>query len=212
MWGLPRPGIKLVSLALQGRFLITGPPGKPSNTTCSEDCPFPVEVLASLSKIIYNHLTMETSLVIQWLRLHASTLGDRGSIPGQETKIPHAVRCSQQLKEKKFFKSLDHMGLFLGSLLQGSPIPGPQTSTVLKSVRNGTTQREVSGRQVNKASSATPHSSHHRLNHIPLIPWKKCFSWNSSLVSKMLHWGACIFLNYSFLQLYAWEWDCWAIW
>ena len=59
------------------------------------------------------------------------------------------------------------MGLFLGSLLQGSPIPRPQTSTVLKSVRNRTTQQEVSGRQVNKASSATPHSSHYHLNHIP---------------------------------------------
>ena len=29
MWGLPRPGIELVSLALQGRFLTTGPPEKP---------------------------------------------------------------------------------------------------------------------------------------------------------------------------------------
>ena len=29
MWGRPGPGIKLVSLALLGRFLISGPPGKP---------------------------------------------------------------------------------------------------------------------------------------------------------------------------------------
>ena len=29
MWDLRRPGIKPVSLALQGRFLITGPQGKP---------------------------------------------------------------------------------------------------------------------------------------------------------------------------------------
>ena len=29
MWDLPRPGIKPVSLALQGRFLTTGPLGKP---------------------------------------------------------------------------------------------------------------------------------------------------------------------------------------
>ena len=28
MWYLPGPGIKLVSSALQGRFLTTGPPGK----------------------------------------------------------------------------------------------------------------------------------------------------------------------------------------
>ena len=26
------------------------------------------------------------------------------------------------------------------------------------------------------------------------------------------HWGACIFLNYGFLQTYAQEWDCWIIW
>ena len=29
MWDLPRPGIELVSPALQGRFLTTGTPGKP---------------------------------------------------------------------------------------------------------------------------------------------------------------------------------------
>ena len=29
MWDLPRPGIELVSLALQGGFLTTGPPGTP---------------------------------------------------------------------------------------------------------------------------------------------------------------------------------------
>ena len=31
------------------------------------------------------------SLVVQWLRLHASSAGGLGSIPGQGTKIPHAV-------------------------------------------------------------------------------------------------------------------------
>ena len=29
MWDLPGPGMELVSLALQGRFLTIGPPGKP---------------------------------------------------------------------------------------------------------------------------------------------------------------------------------------
>ena len=32
MWDLPRPGIKPVSLVSQGRFLTTGPPGKPQDT------------------------------------------------------------------------------------------------------------------------------------------------------------------------------------
>ena len=31
MWNLPRPGIELLSLALQGTFLTTGLPGKPSH-------------------------------------------------------------------------------------------------------------------------------------------------------------------------------------
>ena len=38
-----------------------------------------------------------TSLVIQWLRLHASTAVAMGSIPGQGTKIPRAVQCGQKV-------------------------------------------------------------------------------------------------------------------
>ena len=37
-----------------------------------------------------------TSLADQWLRLHASTVGGVGLIPGEGTKIPHAMRCSQK--------------------------------------------------------------------------------------------------------------------
>ena len=33
-----------------------------------------------------------TSLVVHWLRLGTSTAGSSGSIPGQGTKIMHAVR------------------------------------------------------------------------------------------------------------------------
>ena len=33
-----------------------------------------------------------TSLVIQWLRLHASSAGGASLIPGQGTKISHAVQ------------------------------------------------------------------------------------------------------------------------
>ena len=32
-----------------------------------------------------------TSLAVQWLRLYASNVGSAGLIPGQGTKIPHAV-------------------------------------------------------------------------------------------------------------------------
>ena len=41
-----------------------------------------------------------TSLAIQWLRLHASTGGGIGSIPGWETKILHAAWHSQKRKKK----------------------------------------------------------------------------------------------------------------
>ena len=37
--------------------------------------------------------------MVQCLRLHASTTGDTGSIPGQEAKIPHALWCSQKKKK-----------------------------------------------------------------------------------------------------------------
>ena len=43
--------------------------------------------------------SLGTSLVVQWLRLHTSTANSTGSIPGQGTKIPHAVLCNQ--KENK---------------------------------------------------------------------------------------------------------------
>ena len=38
----------------------------------------------------------ETSLVLQWLRLHIFTAGSTGSIPGGRTKIPHATRPGQK--------------------------------------------------------------------------------------------------------------------
>ena len=34
---------------------------------------------------------VRTSLVVQWLRLQASTAGGTDSIPGLGTKIPHAA-------------------------------------------------------------------------------------------------------------------------
>ena len=43
---------------------------------------------------------MGTSLVVQWLRLRASTAGGTGSIPGRGTKIPNAARCGQINKFK----------------------------------------------------------------------------------------------------------------
>ena len=39
--------------------------------------------------------------MVQWLTLHTSNAEGTGSIPGQGTKIPHAVQHSQRLKKKK---------------------------------------------------------------------------------------------------------------
>ena len=41
-----------------------------------------------------------TPLVVQWLRLCASSGGGKGSIPDGGTKIPQVVQCGQK-KEKK---------------------------------------------------------------------------------------------------------------
>ena len=52
-----------------------------------------------------SHITKKnwgTSLAVQWLRLHASTAGGAGSIPGGGTKILHAVWCGQ--KKKNFIE------------------------------------------------------------------------------------------------------------
>ena len=44
---------------------------------------------------LYKLLEKGTSLVVQWLRLWASTASGAGSIPVQRTRIPHAAWCSQ---------------------------------------------------------------------------------------------------------------------
>ena len=46
MWDLPRPGMEPVSLVLQGRFLTTGPPGKPW-APFLDQCDFPVFTIAT---------------------------------------------------------------------------------------------------------------------------------------------------------------------
>ena len=41
-----------------------------------------------------------TSLVIQWLIFHISTVGGTGSIPGWRTKILPAAQCGQKMKKR----------------------------------------------------------------------------------------------------------------
>ena len=51
--------------------------------------------------LLVKNMSMGTSLVVQWLRLHASTAGDTGSIPGGGTKILHAAQCGKTNKQTK---------------------------------------------------------------------------------------------------------------
>ena len=41
--------------------------------------------------------------MVQWLRLHASTAGGMASNPGQRTRKPYAVQCSQKKKKEVIF-------------------------------------------------------------------------------------------------------------
>ena len=43
-------------------------------------------------------ITVETSLAVQWLRLHALSAGGMGFDPWLGTKIPQAAQCSQKYK------------------------------------------------------------------------------------------------------------------
>ena len=43
----------------------------------------------------------EICLLVQWLKLYASTEGVTDLIPGWETKIPHTSRCGQKNKCNK---------------------------------------------------------------------------------------------------------------
>ena len=45
--------------------------------------------------IVLHHVI---SLEVQWLRLYIPNVGHMGLIPGWETKILHAARCSQKNK------------------------------------------------------------------------------------------------------------------
>ena len=72
---LPQPGIQPGSPVIAGGFFTTEPPGKP--------------IYHCQDSSLKNWL--EISLVVQWLRLCASTAGGVGLITGPGTKIPKAT-------------------------------------------------------------------------------------------------------------------------
>ena len=70
MWDLPRPGIETVSPALAGRFLTTGPPGKPRQISFIKEYIWKVRIWKSYLKpflIVYpleNHYRLSRVLVL----------------------------------------------------------------------------------------------------------------------------------------------------
>ena len=56
---------------------------------------------------------MGTSLVVQWLRLRASTAGGVGSIPGQGTKIPASVWPGEKKKKEEHNVEIEFSQLVL---------------------------------------------------------------------------------------------------
>ena len=70
-----------------------------------------------------------TSLVVQWLRLHAPRAGDLGLISGQGTKIPHAT---QHESESEVAQSCPTLCFPVGCSLPGSSIQGIFQARVLE--------------------------------------------------------------------------------
>ena len=56
----------------------------------------PEEVDKQGKKAGYQNFQLGNTLVVQWLRNHASTAGGMGSVPGPGTKIPHATQPGQK--------------------------------------------------------------------------------------------------------------------
>ena len=50
----------------------------------------------------FKETILGASLTVQWLRLHTSTAGGTGSIPGWGMKIPHAAQPKKKRKKKIF--------------------------------------------------------------------------------------------------------------
>ena len=69
---------------------LTSPNSRPSITPhCTQKDASPVHL--ALRVLSVGPLKSSMSLVVQWLRFHASTARGGGSIPGQGTNIPHAA-------------------------------------------------------------------------------------------------------------------------
>ena len=98
-----------------------------------------------------------TSLVVQWLRLHAPRAGDLGLISGQGTKIPHAT---QHESESEVAQSCPTLCFPVGCSLPGSSIQGIFQARVLEwvaiSFSRGSSQPKIEPRSPTFQAGALP--------------------------------------------------------
>ena len=62
MWDPPGPGIKPVSLVLQGKFLTTGPPGKPPAEKKKKKFTFKIQIDYNISSLGATCLALDTDV------------------------------------------------------------------------------------------------------------------------------------------------------
>ena len=60
------------------------------------------EILKELQILLFKICNLQNSLAVRWLGPCAFTSGDPGSMPGGESKIPHATRSGQEKKKVIF--------------------------------------------------------------------------------------------------------------
>lgn len=51
------------------------------------------------TRTFIRNTSLETALLVQWLRFHDVSAEGMGSIPNRGVKIPHAARYGQKIKE-----------------------------------------------------------------------------------------------------------------
>ena len=93
---VPQPGIELAFPALEDGFLATELPGSPVLIlNCCQGF--------YLEARVKNYSCISGTMVVQWLKLHAFTSGDTGSILSGRTKILHTVWCYQKKRKKNIY-------------------------------------------------------------------------------------------------------------
>ena len=97
----PPPASSIRAASLLVHALHTSPPSGPwclwkkTTPTVSQRSPWQAQHAINCKTL---NTLWGTSLVVQWLRLHAASAGGMGSIPHRGTKISHAVKSGQKTK------------------------------------------------------------------------------------------------------------------